>query len=105
MKNTTLKKEYKEAGSIKMLMDRDEQNCTTYYWKPDMGLIIAENDLGDIGIVYKAKDTLSDDFDEIINYIEAHSEDGVLDINIFDSIAETRAFIEILFKSLSGQQG
>lgn len=104
MDNTTLIKEYKEAG-MKMLAGRDEMNCTNYYWKPEMGLAIAENDLGDIGIVYKTKETLPDNFGELLDYIEEYSEDGALSINIFDSIKETRAFIEILFQNLKGQQG
>ena len=103
MKNTTLLKEYKEAG-MKMLTGRDEMNCTTYYWKPEMGLIIAENEIGNIGIVYKTKETLPDNIGELLKYIEFHSEDGVLSINIFDSIQDTRAFIGILFQSLTGQK-
>ncbi len=103
MNNTTLVKEYKEAG-MKMLMGRDAMNCTTYYWKPEMGLIIAENELGDIGIVYKTNETLPDNIAEVFNYIEAHSEDGVLSIEVFDSIWETRAFIAILFQSFTRQK-
>ena len=103
MNNTTLVKEYREAG-MKMLMGRDEINYTTYYWKPEMGLVIAENEIGNIGIVYKTRETLPDNIAELLKYIEDHSEDGVLSINAFTSIKETRAFIATLFQRLKGQK-
>lgn len=103
MKNTTLIKDYKEAG-MKMMMARDIESRTDYYWKPEMGLIIAENEIGDIGIVYKTKETLPDNIGGILAYIEAHNEDGVLSINVFTSIKETRAFIARLFQNLTGQK-
>lgn len=104
MKNTTIITEYEPAGA-KMLMDEDKKNLTTYYWSPEMGLMVAENQIGDIGIVYKTKETISDDIDEVLEFIEENSENSdVLSINLFNSVAEAREFIRQYFKLLSGQQ-
>ena len=102
MKNTTIIKEYAPAG-MKMYTDEDVKNKTTYYWKPEMGFIVAENTIGDIAMVYKTKETLSDDIDKVLSFIEEHAEDGVISINFFYSITEARAFVKKFFDSLAGK--
>ena len=103
-KKTTILTEYAPALGMKFLKDEDKKNRTAYYWSPEMGLCIAENAIGDIGIVYKAKAPLSEDIDEALSFIESHSEDGQVSITVFCTIEGARAFVHDFFMRLTRQQ-